>query len=399
MKIVVGRIAMDKAVELVGNALPTKDFGDATSGILLEIPEDNHKELVLTANSLDVFIKTKIALTEEAEPGVVVPNGKILKNVVGNLKAMKNPIVMEYDDEENILNLNCGKEYSGSIAHYDSVGFVVPSSDEHIEKLPKMSIPVRIIKKALSEVAFACGKDKTHIFMTGMYFDQTNEGMNIVGSDALRMSIIKFKSKIKNPCSVILPVNYLDLFRKILTVAEIDDSAIINFHIDSENNMAYFINDNITFGFQTYGQDYISSGYESFLIEPDSCATRVRVDRENFISKLDLATSHNSSVQDTIVIGLESTRAGSLKSKISSNSSNVNTFDISFPINKVFHKGEKAKKFSVNINPSFLYDVLSKISEKEVEIGLVDLKEGPVVIYAANDKNVNGDFLHVFSIE
>jgi DNA polymerase III sliding clamp (beta) subunit (PCNA family) len=399
MKIVSGRIALDKAIELVSNALPTKDFGDATSGILMEVKEDKPKELILIANSLDVFIKTTAPLSESCEPGVVVPSGKILSNVVSSLKVLKNPIVIEYDDEDNILNLKCGKEYSGSIAHYDSVGFVMPQTDENITNLEKMSIPVRLIKKALSEVAFACGKDKSHIFMTGMFFDQNKNNMNIVGSDAMRMSIISFNSKIQNPKKVILPVNYLELFKKILTTAEIDDSAIVNFYIDDENNMAYFIHENITFGFQTYGEDYISGGYESFLIAPEDCEIRLRVNRDSFISKLDLATAHNSSNQDTILFGLETTKSGLLRSRVGANAANVNTFEIPFPINKVIAKeGKKARKFNVSVNPAFFYDVLGRITEKEVEIGLVDRKAGPIVIYANTEKGVSGDYIHVFSI-
>lgn len=397
MKVIAGRIAFDKAIELVSNALPTKDFGDATSGILMEVTEDKPKELVLMANSLSVFIRTKMPLTEPADEGVVVPAGKIISGVISNLKTMKNPIVMEYDDDENILNLSCGKEYSGSIAHYDSVGFVMPPDDETISELPKMSLPVRLITKALKEVSFACGKDKTRAYMTGMFFDQSKNGINIVGSDAMRMSIITFNTKVKNPRSVVLPVNYLELLKKILSASEIDESAIIEFYIDEENNMAYFINDNITFGFQTYGKEYISGGYDSFMIAPDDCVIRLRVNREAFLSKLDLATAHNTSVNDAIMFGIESLKHGAFKSAVGSNAANVNTFDVPFEITKVISK-DKPKKFSVKLNPSFLYDVLGKISEKEVEIGFVDVKNGPVVVYATTDKGVNGDYIHVFSL-
>lgn len=397
MKVVTGRIALDKAIALVSNALPTKDFGDATSGILMEVSKKNPKELILVANSLDTFIRTKMTLTEEATEGIVVPAGRIFSNVVSSLKAMKNPIVMEYNDDENTFDVSCGKEYSGSIAHYDSVGFVLPPSDEDIEKLPKMSVPVRLITKALKEVSFACGKDKSRAFMTGMYFDQSKDGMNIVGSDAMRMSIISFKTKIKNPKSVILPVNYLELLKKILAVAEIDDSAIIEFYVDDENNMVYFINETITFGFQTYGDEYISGGYNSFLIDPDDCEIRFCVNREAFLTKLDLATAHNSSTQDTILIGLETKKSGSLKSRIGSNAANVNTFSVPFAVDKIYAK-DKPKKFTASINPAFLYDVLNRISEKEVEIGLVDINNGPVVVYATTDKGVSGDYIHVFSL-
>lgn len=90
MKLEVGRVAMNKAVEIVVNALPVKDYGDATSGILMEAKEDR---LRLTANSIEMFISTEIQLNEEVEQeGFAVPNGSILSNVVSNLRNLNKPI-------------------------------------------------------------------------------------------------------------------------------------------------------------------------------------------------------------------------------------------------------------------------------------------------------------------
>lgn len=400
MKFESGRLALDKVLGLASKALPSKDYGDATSGIMLEIPEENPKELIVTCNSLELFIRSRIKLNEAGEPGVVVPSGKILVSIVSSLKSMKHPIVVDYNDE--VCNISCGKEYSGSVAHYDTMGFLVPTSDEDIKALPTMSVPLRLIKKAVNEVTFSCGTDKTHLYLTGVFFDQSKDSMNIVGSDAMRISICRYNSKIKDPHSVVFPKNILDLISKVSSTLEIDDNKIITFYVSDDDNMAYMIVDDTTIGFQTYGKTFIGEedgGYQSFIIDPEDCAVRLRVDREAFLSRLELAVSHNSSNNDTVLFCLESKKKGSLKSKVESSSGNVNTFDIPFDIDKIFTgKNYKLKKFKIGVNPQFLFDVLTRLKYKDVDISLVDVENGPVVIYTNSENGVSGDYIHVFSL-
>ena len=53
----VGRIALKNITNLVSEALPTKEFNDAKSGLLIETKyEDDTPMLYMTANSLNVFI-------------------------------------------------------------------------------------------------------------------------------------------------------------------------------------------------------------------------------------------------------------------------------------------------------------------------------------------------------
>lgn len=401
MKFESGRLALNKTLGLVANALPSKDYGDATSGIMLEVPESNPKELVVTCNSLELFVRSKVKLNNAGEPGVVVPSGKIFVSIVSSLKSMKHPITVSYD--EQTCDIVCGKEYSGSVAHYDSMGFLLPKSDDEISSLPTMSVPLRLIKKAVKEVTFACGTDKTHLYLTGVFFDQSKDGMNIVGSDAMRISICRYTSKVKTPHSVVFPKNILDLVSKVSSVLEIDDSKILTFYISDEDNMAYLmLEGGTTIGFQTYGKTFIGEdegGYQSFIIDPNDCSVRLRVDKEAFLSKLDLAVSHNSSANDTILLCLESKTKGALKSKIESSNGNVNTFDIPFDIAKIFTGNNyKLKKFRIGVNPQYLFDVLTKLKEKEVDISLVDVQNGPVVVYANSENGVSGDYIHVFSL-
>jgi DNA polymerase III sliding clamp (beta) subunit (PCNA family) len=399
MKFVSGRIVLDKAVSLVSNALPSKDYGDATSGILMEVDKNSLDTLTLAVNSVEVFIKTKIKLQENGEAGVVVPNGNILCKVVDNLKNLKNPVVMEYDDKDDILNLSCGKDYSGSLAHYDSMGFIMPKSIDEISKLPTISVPVRLIKSALDEVAFSCSKDKTHIQLTGIYFDQNDNGMNVVGSDSLRLSAILFRSKINTPKSVILAVSHLNLLKKLFSLLEIDDGETIKLYLSDD--MAYFIHGDTVIGFQTYGDKYYDE-YKKLIFKPEQCQVLLKLNKEMFLEKLNLAVSHNSSAQDAIMLGLKSKNTGLLESKISSTVSNVNTFSIPFSIMKFVYNGKGSpKKFSVSISPQFLYDVLNSLKEKEFMLGLVDVKSGPAVVYPIDsDKthNISGDYMHVFSL-
>lgn len=400
MKFESGRLALDKVIGLASRALPSKDYGDATSGIMLEVPEDNPKELIATCNSLELFVRSKIKLNSAGTPGVVVPAGRILVSIVSSLRSMKSPIVVDYEDE--ICNIKCGKEYSGSVAHYDTMGFLVPISDDEIKKFPTMSVPLRLIKKAVNEVTFACGTDKTHLFLTGVYFDQNKDSMNIVGSDAMRMAVCKYNSKIKNPHSVVFPKSVLELISKLSVILEFDDSKILTFYVSDDDNMAFLIVNDTTVGFQTYGKTFVNEdngGYQGLVANPEDCDVRLRVNREELLSRLDLAASHNTTPNDTILLCLENKKFGSLKSKIDSSSGNVNTFNIPFGVSKITTKsGFKLKKFSVGLNPHYLFDVLSRLKCDDVEIALVDVVNGPISVFVNSDNGVNGDYVYIFSL-
>lgn len=388
MKFEIGRVAMNKAVGIVERALPNKDYGDATSGILLEA---KGKTLTLTANSVEVFISTEVDLTKEVEKeGFVVPNGNILSNVVGNLKTLKKPIVFNYDDEKDELTINCEK-YNGKLAHYPSEGFLTIPSLEEIQANDKMSIPARLIGDAVKKVAFARSNDNTHIQLTGIYIDQTEDNINLVATDSLRLSAIQYSSKVKNPKSVVVGYKYLDLLRKLLDDLEIDGGQILNLYVSADK--IYFVHEEsrTVIGLQTYGSEFIE-GYEGFMIPQSECEMLFRLNRDHFLERLDLATSHNSSIQDEIIFAIKD-GVGALKS--SQTGGKLNDFDVPFDVQKVV----KGEELEVKLVPQFLYNVLDVLKDKEVVIGLADVQEGPVTVYPiVEGNNISGEFVHVFSL-
>lgn len=388
MKLEVGRVAMDKAIGVVERALPNKDYGDATSGILMEVKGN---ELTLTANSIEMFISTTVILNDAAErEGFVVPNGETLSRVVGNLKNLKKPIVIDFNDEDDELAISCD-DYNGTLAHYPAEGFVTIPKVEEITKNDKMAIPAKLIGDAVKRVAFARSNDNTHIQLTGIYIDQTEENINLVATDSLRLSSIQYSSKVKNPKSVVIGYKFLDLLRRILDDLEIDGGQILELYVGEDK--IYFIHkdSSTVIGLQTYGSEFIE-GYNDFIIPQEQCQALFRVNREHFLERLDLATSHNKSVQDEIAFTVAKDK-GSFKS--SETSSKLNGFDVPFDVAKLM----KGKKLEVKLVPQFFYDVLNVLKDKEVIIGLANIEEGPVVVYPITEgTNISGEFSHVFSL-
>lgn len=159
--------------------------------------------------------------------------------------------------------------------------------------------------------------------------------------------------------------------------------------------MVFVIFGSTTIGFQTYGDSYFD-GYKDFLVKEDDCATTITVAREELINLLHLATYHNNSAQDAITFSIPSKKNGVLESLAKNTSSNTSNFSIPFDI-KGHKTNGKAVKVSVPVNPQFLLDVLTKISEKEVKIGLIDNQNGPVAVFPVSDSNKR-DYIHVFSL-
>ena len=357
MEFTVGRVNLKKAVNIVEKALPTKDFGDATSGILMDVKGD---KLTLTANSVECFISTQILLNEAAKSdGFCVPNGNIISKIVGNLGHLKKPVDIAYDDENNELSLKCDS-YNGTIAHYPPEGFITIPDVADIKSKQSMSIPARLIGEAVKKVAFARSNDQSYIQLTGVFIDQTENNINLVATDSLRFSSIQYSSKVKDPKSVVVGYKYLDLLRRLLEDLEIDGSQILKLYVCDDK--IYFIHEdtNTIIGLQIYGDKFIE-GYQNFIIDSDSCKNLIRVNRESFLEMLDLATSHNNSIQDEIIFEFDG-KKGYFKS--SESSSKLNAFDVPFDVAKKV----SGEKFSVKLVPQFFYDVMNVLKDKEVTI-------------------------------
>lgn len=399
----IGRTDFTNAVNLVSIALPSKEFNDAKSGIMLEAKyEGDTPMLYLTANALDVFIRHGVRLNDDIEEGFVVPNGSFLTRLVKNLKAMKNPLEFYYQhsDGGEELQITCGSDYTApNIQHYDPVGFVNPLSKAEIQKFPVISIPANVIKTALDKVAFACSKDVAIINLTAVLIEQGDDGMTIIGTDGKRFSYLYYKAKTRAPKSVMIGVKYLQTLKEVINALEIKDTATLDLYMSDDK--LYMVTGNTTVGIQIYGGIHPiqeEGGYEQFVIPEAKCAVEVKLDREKFMSKLNLAIAHNNSSRDVLRMRLKGD-----KGIIKNTEGNSNIFETDFDM-VMTAKSKLTKPIVFDFSPDLLIDGINAIGEKEFRFFIVELDDNGKTYGAGNmvllrpAAKKDYEYIHVFSL-
>lgn len=390
--VTVSRVALKKAVDLVSNALPSKEYNDAKSGIFLESKYvDDEPMLFLTANSLNVFITHGFPLHEDIGEGFVVPNGNSLKKIVSGLQSLSNPIDLSFSEEDNIFAINCGDDYESMVQHYDPVGFVFPPTKAEIMEHGEVVMPVKFIIEALDKVAFACSNDVTVPELTGVLIEQSDNSINIVGADGSRLSYLAVKTKIKNPKKVIVGVKYLKLLNNILKTLEVKPSDIITLYLSEDK--IYFISQNTIVGIQIFAGEYpIDGGYKQFVIDDDDCELYMEVSTSKFLEKLDLATIHNDSTLEPVLMNISGDKKPTFKFKNAPISSNK--FDISFSADH-FRNDSGSKDVQISFTPSYLYDVLKALDSKTISLAFQSVS-GPAIIKPIGERDET--YCHVFSL-
>lgn len=393
--VTVSRLGLKKAVDMVANALPGKEYNDAKSGIFMEAKYvDKEPMLYLTANSLNVFITHGITLQDDIGEGFVVPNGASFQKIVSGLQALSNPIDLSFDEEENVFEINCGDEYESKVQHYDSVGFVVPPTVEEIEQNEEVAMPVKFITEALNKVSFACSNDASVPELTGVLIEQTKDAINIVGADGNRVAYLSVKSKIKNPKSVIVGVKYLKLLNNILKTLEVKPSDIITLYLSDDK--IYFVSDTTIVGVQIFAGDYpIDGGYEQFVIAESDCEIAMTVDVVKFMEKLDLAVLHNSSTLEPVTMNITSSAKGKNTFKLVNTEMSSNKFNLTFKVDK-FRNDSGESNIQISFTPSYLYDVLKSVDTKQMVLGIQSVDGVAAIVRPVGMSD--GDYCYTFSL-
>lgn len=385
----VGRLALKNITDLVSEALPSKDFNDAKSGIFIETKYENDiPMLYMTANSLNVFISYGIELQDDISEGFVVPKGKDFRNIISGLQNFNSPIEMKFDDLTETFGISCGDDYDGTIQHYDVNGFIFPPTLEDIKSNETISIPVKFIQEALNKIAFACSNDMTIPELTGVLIEQDKNNINIVGGDGNRLSYLTIKSKVKNPKKVIIGVKYLSLFNNILKTLEIKPSETITLYLSDDK--LYFVVGNAIIGIQVFAGEYpIDGGYEQFVIDEDECEIALKLNINDFISKMDLAVLHNNSRMDPIKMIISEDECKLCNSEMSENKFNIEFDKVDLRLDS------ESDEIEIEFTPAYLYDVLSCLDGDEFVLSL-ETEQGPANVRPITNKS--GEYLHIFSL-
>lgn len=383
----VTRTELLKIVELVAQALPSRELDDAKSGIFIETAyhTGDIPRLNMTVNSLDVFISHSIDLQDDVVTGYVVPRGKDFKNIIKGLQHFDDAIEISLNETSNEFCIECGENYKGTVHHYDSSNFVFPPILDDVLKSDTIALPAKFIKEAVKKVSFACSSDMTIPELTGVLIEQKEDCINIVGSDGNRIAYLSIKAKVKNPKRVIVGAKRLVMFYGILTELDIKSNEIVNLYISDDK--LFFVVNNTYIGMQVFTGEYpIGGGYEQFLVNNDECEVELKINKKQFIEKMDLAVLHNSSNTDAIAMVVGDV------CKLSNSDMSDNKFSIEFDVEN--KRNDIGSDVEILFTPVYLYDVLKNLKVSDF---ILLLKAEKVAIVKPCDETV-GEYQYIFSL-
>lgn len=386
--LVCDRVILNKAIGFVSGALNPKHL-DAKAGIYMETKvQDNENYLHLTANSDDAFISTVIKLQDDVGIGSVCPNGTFIAKLVSAVQPLREQIEFEYNDDDNKLVIKCGDDYEADLPLYDSSTFIFPPTLEEIQDNETITIPVKFIIEALKKVSFCVSSDQAVPELTGIFFEQRKNEMNIVASDASRVSCLSVKTKNASPKSVIVGPKYLMLLANVFRALEIKPSTTIQLYLSDDK--LFFIVDKTVIGLRVYAGSYpIKDRYKEFLPANSDCELVLHANKAKFVEKLNIALFHLKSQIDNIVLVKKGKRFF-----LKNNDSATNTFSIEVDMKEESNSTGKSS-YEINFAFEFLSAVMTKLNDKDFTLALSTL-QGPAIVRPANNKDE--DYAYTFSL-
>jgi DNA polymerase III subunit beta len=184
MKLKILQENLNLCLSFLQKAIPNKPQLPILSSILVET-KDN--KIIFSATDLYLGIKTQSIAEIEEEGKIVIP-GDIFKQIITSFQKGK----VSLDTKDNNLQIKLGKS-----------NMTIPT--QTVEEYPEFPIikgnqftfSLDLLKEIEKHVSFSAGIDQTRPILTAVYFIFGDDGLEVVGTDGFRLSILN-SEHIKN---------------------------------------------------------------------------------------------------------------------------------------------------------------------------------------------------------
>lgn len=364
MKLQVLQENLAKAVGLTLRFTSQKAQLPILGNILLSATKN---KLLLASTNLEVSAATTIGAKVEKEGEITVPV-KIASELVANLAP--GAIALETDKEAlKIVSPN----FSFEIAGMNSSDF--PEVPKYINKKESFPFLVSELENALDKVLFVASIDETRPTLTGVLFLFKKDSLVLVATDGFRLSQKEIKTKGAKTASldkVILPKSLLGDLDKL------SEDEFLDFCYKEKENQVLFGNSQTVFATRI-----IEGTYPDFeKIIPKEANYKIRVDKEEFLRAVKLASVFARDSANIVKIRLEKDYLGITGTSQSGNQKGR--------VDAKIEGGKINGDFEIAFNCRFLEEFLHVVEGEEVIIELSD-PEKPGVWKDSKDP----DFLHL----
>ena len=307
------------------------------------------KELTLTASDLETTLTTSLTVENSDGNGdKALPARVVLDTVKGLSKE-----VLVFDINMETLNVTIKSENGTyNIVGQMAVDFPKPPALKS-EKSFKLNMPCNALLQGITKTIFATAQEELRPVMGGIFIDATTDNISFVASDAHKLvRYTRMDAKAEKDCSFIMPKKPAGILKNLLTKEEGE----VRVEFDDKNAFVSLEGYNIVCRL-------VEGTFPNYkAVIPKENNVKITVDRADMMNSLKRVSLFSN--QQTNLVKLL------FKEKDATISAQDMDFSIS-AYEKIVcdYKGEE---FQIGFKSTFLMELLSNMTSKDVRIELSD---------------------------
>ena len=270
MTFTVSSKAINDALVILSKVIASKNVLPILDDFIIRLEGDT---LHMTAADTENMMTTTVCITEGNGEGCFAVNAKSMMEALKNMEEI--PLTFEFDEDASKVKVS-----------YQNGVFSLPTDkpDEFpqpysINPTLTMSIPENILQENIARTVFATAQDELRPVMNGIFFDLTEESLNVVASDGhqlVRNKILSIQATEDNNGSFILPKKPAHIMKNTLRKTD----AVVS--ITADDSRVQFITDTFTLNSRLIEGRY--PNYNSVI--PKNNPNTLTVDRNTLMAAL-----------------------------------------------------------------------------------------------------------------
>jgi DNA polymerase-3 subunit beta len=297
---------LSKALSITSRFVSSRSQLPVLANILLK---SDKTKLTLSATNLETSASISLGAKIKEDGELTVPAKNIFE-IVSNLTAG----TIHLTSEKESLKIT-GSGFSGRISGMNASDF--PKIPQTIKKEESIDLSKTEFLNALPQVSFAASVDEGRPVLTGIYFILSKKTLSLVATDGFRLSkkIISLEKSGKE-IKTVIPKNVL---LEVTRTGEESESVLLD--IKEKEKQVVFGLDNLILSSRV-----LEGLYPDFeKIIPKSSSVKVRVDKEEFLRAVKLASvfARDSAnivkikiMKDSIKLSAESSQVGNQETTV-----------------------------------------------------------------------------------
>lgn len=270
MTFTVSSKAINDALVILSKVIASKNVLPILDDFIIRLEGDT---LHMTAADTENMMTATVCITEGNGEGCFAVNAKSMMEALKNMEEIL--LTFEFDEDTSKVKVS-----------YQNGVFSLPTDkpDEFpqpysINPTLTMSIPENILQENIARTVFATAQDELRPVMNGIFFDLTEESLNVVASDGhqlVRNKILSIQATEDNNGSFILPKKPAHIMKNTLRKTD----AVVS--ITADGSRVQFITDTFTLNSRLIEGRY--PNYNSVI--PKNNPNTLTVDRNTLMAAL-----------------------------------------------------------------------------------------------------------------